>query len=321
MSATLRKQAAFTIVELLIVIVVIAILAAISVVAYNGIQSRARASAASSALTQSAKKIALWQVDNPNTAPDCDKFKELTGATGANCTGAGVVNGDITYQYTPSTTVLGDYCITATTGSTSWTKTATSAPSSGGCAGHGQGGTIAVTNYVLNPGFEGSTFASGGNIGPSGGNTSIQTASPHTGSRFFRQNFTQASVGWGQFTETVPVGQYTASAWIRSNKAVSYTPYLQGSSSRTNSTNSGTITLAVNIWTQITFSFNITTAGTVQIGGYVSNNSTWTNSDYIDLDSVMMSSGTVTYAYADGTSPNWAWNGTANNATSTGPQL
>lgn len=37
-----RASAAFTIVELLIVIVVIGILAAISIVAYNGIQSRAR---------------------------------------------------------------------------------------------------------------------------------------------------------------------------------------------------------------------------------------------------------------------------------------
>lgn len=39
---TLRKQTGFTIVELLIVIVVIGILAAITVVAYNGIQQRAQ---------------------------------------------------------------------------------------------------------------------------------------------------------------------------------------------------------------------------------------------------------------------------------------
>lgn len=38
----ITKQRGFTIVELLIVIVVIAILAAISIIAYNGIQSRAR---------------------------------------------------------------------------------------------------------------------------------------------------------------------------------------------------------------------------------------------------------------------------------------
>jgi type II secretion system protein G len=40
-SMNIRKQTGFTIVELLIVIVVIGILAAITIVAYNGIQSRA----------------------------------------------------------------------------------------------------------------------------------------------------------------------------------------------------------------------------------------------------------------------------------------
>jgi prepilin-type N-terminal cleavage/methylation domain-containing protein len=43
---TMKKDRGFTIVELLIVIVVIAILAAIVIVAYNGVQNRAKASAA-----------------------------------------------------------------------------------------------------------------------------------------------------------------------------------------------------------------------------------------------------------------------------------
>lgn len=42
MNATYRKQRGFTIVELLVVIVVIGILAAITIVSYNGIQQRAR---------------------------------------------------------------------------------------------------------------------------------------------------------------------------------------------------------------------------------------------------------------------------------------
>jgi general secretion pathway protein G len=53
----------FTIVELLIVIVVIAILAAITIVAYNGIQDRARATALQSDLTNAKKKLILYQVD------------------------------------------------------------------------------------------------------------------------------------------------------------------------------------------------------------------------------------------------------------------
>jgi general secretion pathway protein G len=51
-------------VELLIVIVVIAILAAISIVAYNGIQDRANDAAVKSDLTNIAKKFELFRIDD-----------------------------------------------------------------------------------------------------------------------------------------------------------------------------------------------------------------------------------------------------------------
>jgi prepilin-type N-terminal cleavage/methylation domain-containing protein len=54
-----KHKQGFTIVELLIVIVVIAILAAISVVAYTGIQNRANDSAVQNDLSNFAKKIQL----------------------------------------------------------------------------------------------------------------------------------------------------------------------------------------------------------------------------------------------------------------------
>ena len=54
----------FTIVELLIVIVVIAILAAITIVAYNGIQQRARDSQRSSDIATIIKALELYYVDN-----------------------------------------------------------------------------------------------------------------------------------------------------------------------------------------------------------------------------------------------------------------
>ena len=50
----------FTIVELLIVIVVIAILAAISIVAYNGIQNRGKASSGQALASQVAKKAEAY---------------------------------------------------------------------------------------------------------------------------------------------------------------------------------------------------------------------------------------------------------------------
>ena len=59
-----RKQTGFTIVELLIVIVVIAILAAISVVAYTGIQNRANDTAVQSDINNFAKKIMLYHAEH-----------------------------------------------------------------------------------------------------------------------------------------------------------------------------------------------------------------------------------------------------------------
>lgn len=54
------RRDGFTIVELLIVIVVIAILASISIVAYGGIQDRAKSSAAQTLASQIARKAEAW---------------------------------------------------------------------------------------------------------------------------------------------------------------------------------------------------------------------------------------------------------------------
>lgn len=59
-----NRSRGFTIVELLIVIVVIAILAAISIVAYNGIQNRAHSSSVETDLSSNAKKFEMFKIDN-----------------------------------------------------------------------------------------------------------------------------------------------------------------------------------------------------------------------------------------------------------------
>lgn len=119
------KQKGFTIVELLIVIVVIAILAAITIVAYNGIQDRAKTSKASAALNQAAKKLRLWQVDN------ADQFPAALADAGVNDTA------DTTYQYSVNNaTSPASYCVTATTGAVSYYQSSTnSTPQTGVCPG------------------------------------------------------------------------------------------------------------------------------------------------------------------------------------------
>jgi prepilin-type N-terminal cleavage/methylation domain-containing protein len=83
---TKLKQSGFTIVELLIVIVVIAILAAISIVAYNGIQNRGKTSAAQSLASQIAKKAEAWNTIQ-SSYPTFANLK--TNNTNAKGTGVG----------------------------------------------------------------------------------------------------------------------------------------------------------------------------------------------------------------------------------------
>lgn len=59
-----HDRAGFTIVELLIVIVVIAILATVTAVAFNGIRDRAQASQAAAQLDQARKKVRLYFIEN-----------------------------------------------------------------------------------------------------------------------------------------------------------------------------------------------------------------------------------------------------------------
>ena len=116
----------FTIVELLIVIVVIAILAAISIVAYNGIQNRGKASSGQSLASQVAKKAEAYNtiksaypanvagfaatdakeaaLDNPSDVLDVTAAP-TTSSLGAASETAGANGGQrVAYRYCAATT-------------------------------------------------------------------------------------------------------------------------------------------------------------------------------------------------------------------------
>ena len=83
-----RAQAGFTIVELLIVIVIIGILAAITIVAYNGIQERANFSKSQSDLSALNKAIQLYYADNgsyPSSTSGCTSASPSPAGARAPC--------------------------------------------------------------------------------------------------------------------------------------------------------------------------------------------------------------------------------------------
>ncbi|MGH7218222.1 MAG: type IV pilin protein [Candidatus Microsaccharimonas sp.] len=76
------KQKGFTIVELLIVVVVIAILAAITIVSYNGITQQSRLSVMQSDISAMNKAILMYHAKHGHYP--------YSGATGANVTGPSI---------------------------------------------------------------------------------------------------------------------------------------------------------------------------------------------------------------------------------------
>ena len=71
---TQETERGFTIVELLIVVVVIAILAAITVVSYTGISQRAKTSRSLSTTEQVRSKVAVWN-SLLNSYPDLAQLR------------------------------------------------------------------------------------------------------------------------------------------------------------------------------------------------------------------------------------------------------
>ena len=116
-------QSAFTIVELLVVIVVVGILATITIVSYTGIQSKAVTASLIFDLDNASKLLSMDQVINstyPATLSESNGGKGIPASSGTE------------YAYFPTST---GFCITATKNSASYRITNNNSPRPGVCSG------------------------------------------------------------------------------------------------------------------------------------------------------------------------------------------
>lgn len=299
-----KIRAGFTIVELLIGIVVVAVLAAVSVVAYNGMQSRARAAEISYGLAQAKKKPELYRVDNGSYP------------TTGNLASAGVINGSVSYQYTSDGAT---YCVTGTAGSISYKVSGTIIPTQGGCAGHGQGGVAPISNLVVNPSFKTNTNAWHANLVsasliPSG----IQGSS--------RLLVTKTVAGDGYIVDGMaalkPNTAYVVSFYAWAASPIKITAY-HGLQERGGSSRWVAMQSSMDLTTtpQRFVVSGVTPSDAGVSGGVILRPDSSVGGVAVYYDGVMVTEGSASYGYADGSSTNWVWNGTFYSSTSTGSPL
>lgn len=329
MQGSCTKQTGFTIVELLIVVVVIAILAAITIISYNGITNRAKNSVASSAAASASKKVQSYMVANADQVPGSLSDAGVSDSNGT------------TYQYgTNTSTVPQSYCVTATVNGVSFfiNNTTVSSPQPGACPGQGANGAVAISNLVTNPSVE--TDRNDWDFVGSGSNGMVIQPSRETtggvnGSSFARLKITTAPTTatslalWVSPVAQLPTtasAQYSASLYIRSSHALSFVinavPLASNNAYNGGEVYGPVITLAPGVWTRLSTTITVP-AGTqsVKLRARYGGASIPPVNATLDADAALFVAGSTLYSYADGNTANWAWSGVQNNSTSSGVPL
>ncbi len=314
-----QKQVGFTIVELLIVIVVIAILAAITIVAYNGIQNRARSAAVQSAANQAGKQALAYAPLNNDLYPEEGSFRTDLRLPD---------NTDVaTYDYyvTPDRK---SFCLSVSNLTTS-PLTATAFTSSGQAVSG-----RCVMNIVTNPSFETNTngwgfsastssrSATGAVSGSQGvtitpnstGADSYASGSILTGTTSTLVVANEPYVASGTFSQA---GAQSGALDSRARRLIGYswvgsTPASFGAGTAVNNSAGST---------RVFLPITVTQSGATRIDIRLYNGATNTATNQVSWDGVMMTKGTAQYSYGDGDSAGWAWMGTPHNSASFGPAV
>lgn len=315
-----HNQKGFTIVELLIVVVVIAILAAITIVAYNGIQNRAKDSALQSKASQIGKKALAYAPLNADLYPPAATFEADLALPPSDAQSV--------YDYYVSDDQR-NFCLSVTNTQTS-PVSSYAVTSKNGSAVKGR----CVMNLIRNPSFEigvpgwagSGVTASQSTIGVDNGADSVKL----TPSVATVDTFAFVSLNTGSSPTLVELNQpYTLSGVVyqagaqtgtldnRARRILVYswagTTSGLGAGSTAGANTAGSSRQTVN--------FTVVQAGATRIDMRLYSGASNSADNSVYWDSIMLTKGTGTYSYGDGDSAGWSWTGTAHNSPSFGPAI
>jgi prepilin-type N-terminal cleavage/methylation domain-containing protein len=293
----------FTIVELLIVIVVIGILAAITIVSFNGVSGKAKVAAAQSSLN-SAKK----QVEIAKTTAGSDSYPASVPGLDSNVT------------YT-SNTALGGYCLV----NSSVPNTPYMVTSSNGVP-HPGPSTITngcqIQNIVTNPSFEFNNFNwDQGQQASITRTTDPANVSSGVGAGILTRTSSVAGEGYTGMRMATTVGaRYSVSFALKNQSG---TPAIIASVRNFNKGWSLADNASVSITPAASFvryALNWTAQDTTSF--LLIENMTTVANSAVAIDSVIATEGENSATYIDPDlkpGSGWAWDGTAGSSTSKGP--
>lgn len=321
------KSRGFTIIELIIVIVVIGILAAITIVTYNGIQARAIDKGVQSDIDGVASEVTHYGTQNQGVYGSAVAWYSPSGA-----------NANISFTPTSGNIVdvvaiTNDYCIRIYNPNSITYKTlataATQGSTPGACSLYGlgasiaAGGTAPITNMIVNPNVE------NGAISPNGTYYSPTIAIDPTTAAYGTNSLevtTNSAYPEGAIWWTGPTASagtvYTCSVSLKGTvgKAVTVSgrAYTSGGGYITEGLGAVAMTLSSS-WQRVSVTF--TSPATTGMIGIQYVHSPVEAGVNIWGDGAMCTQGATVYNYADGFSTGWTWNGTANNSSSIGYPL
>lgn len=313
------KKAGFTIAELVITIIVIAILATISIVVYSSSQENANRSLLQATLTQSATKLETYKHETG------DQYPALFEDTGIS------LPQNVSYQYYPNNTSSPrSYCLEIQRSGYANVVYRITASSQKPVEG-----TCVISNLIANPSREvnGSDWGYHTSGGAATFTNTLSSAAPSG------QNY--ATLQWTSDTTSVAnSGPYVTAYTIQPNQYYSGAMMVLVSKQQsmrlclefrtTAGTHAGPqsctnfLPVSANIWTRLTIENQVTPAGTDRIimtAYTTTSGSLMLTGDYMLADSAIIVASKNIVPYSDGSTPGWTWSGTTQLSRSSGPVL